>query len=277
MNPNVDIPWQKIYDFTLTCGHVHELKDFSAEILYGLRDLCDFDQSLVYFLDGNGKIYNQFLLNIDKQWSTLYLEYYAKTAKGYYKPLKNLRENPAKPTINIRTWKKETPTEFVSNYIRSRGLNYSLGFALFDINGRPRTIFALDKTKDANFTATEFMTLSLVVPQLNNLHKNFFLSAVTATGCGSALLGNNRPDSSGSLKLSICCARVFRRLSSVSRFISPSLPPINTSLISIRRCMFPTSRNSLSVCWLKIDPNNFDGPPGTAITKVIAVPGGHSI
>lgn len=66
------------------------------------------------------------------------------------------------------------PTEFVSNYIRSRGLNYSLGFALFDLNGRPRTIFALDKTKEANFTATEFLTLSLVVPQLNNLHKHFF-------------------------------------------------------------------------------------------------------
>lgn len=174
MHPNVEIPWQKIYDFTLTCGHVHELKAFSTEILDGLRDLCDFDQSLVYFLDGNGKIYNQYLLNIDKQWSTLYLEYYAKTANGFYKPLKTLRENPTKPTINIRTWKKEVPTEFIANYIRSRSLNYSLGFALFDINGRPRTIFALDKTKDENFTDAEFMTLSLVVPQLNNLHKNFF-------------------------------------------------------------------------------------------------------
>ena len=104
----------------------------------------------------------------------MYLEYYAKTANGYCKPLKNLRENPTKPTINIRTWKKEMSTEFVSNYIHSRGLNYSLGFVLFDTNGRPRTLFALDKTKDANFTDTEFMTLSLVVPQLNNLHKNFF-------------------------------------------------------------------------------------------------------
>lgn len=174
MNPNVAVPWQKIYDFTLTCGQVHELKAFSTEILFGLRDLCDFDQSLVYFLDGNGKIYNQYLLNIDKQWSNLYLEYYAKTAKGYYEPLKDLRENPAKPTINVRTWKKEMPTEFVSNYIRSRGLNYSLGFVLFDLNGKPRTLFALDKTKDTNFTDTELMTLSLVVPQLNNLHKYFF-------------------------------------------------------------------------------------------------------
>ena len=71
-------------------------------------------------------------------------------------------------------WEKEPPTEFVSNYIHPRGVKYSLGFALFDLNGKPRTLFALDKTKDENFTETEFMTLSLAVPQLNNLHKNFF-------------------------------------------------------------------------------------------------------
>jgi len=174
MHPNMEIPWQKIYDLTLTCGNMHELKAFSTEILSGLKELCDFDQSLVYFLDGNGKIYNQYLLNIDKQWSTMYLEYYSKTEHGGYITLKNLRENPAKPTIRIRTWKEEVSSEFFTNYIRSRGLKYSLGFVLFDINGRPRTLFALDKTKGENFTDTEFMTLCLIVPLLNNLHKNFF-------------------------------------------------------------------------------------------------------
>jgi len=174
MNTNVNIPWQKIYEFILTCGNEHDLKAFSAEILVGLGALCDFDQSLVYFLDGNGKVYNQYLHNIDKQWSTMYLEYYSKSKTGYYSLVKNLRENPAKPTINIRAWEKEPPTEFVSNYIHPRGVKYSLGFALFDLNGKPRTLFALDKTKAENFTETEFMNLSLAVPQLNNLHKNFF-------------------------------------------------------------------------------------------------------
>ncbi|MBU4438005.1 MAG: helix-turn-helix transcriptional regulator [Acetobacterium sp.] len=104
----------------------------------------------------------------------MYLDYYSKSKNDYYSLVKNLRENPTKPTINIRAWKKEPTTEFVSNYIHPRGVKYSLGFALFDINGKPRTLFALDKTKDENFTDTEFMTVSLAVPQLNNLHKNFF-------------------------------------------------------------------------------------------------------
>jgi len=122
MNTNLNIPWQKIYEFTLSCGNVHELKAFSVEILSGLGELCYFDQSLVYFLDGNGKVCNQYLMNIDKKWSTMYLEYYSKTENGSYSPVKNLRENSTKPTINIRAWKNEPSTEFVSNYIHSRGL-----------------------------------------------------------------------------------------------------------------------------------------------------------
>ena len=30
MKANTDIPWKKIYDFTLSCGNVHELKSFSV-------------------------------------------------------------------------------------------------------------------------------------------------------------------------------------------------------------------------------------------------------
>lgn len=175
LNINVNIPWQKIYDFTLSCGNVHELKDFSIEVVSGLKQLCEFDQSLVYFLDGNGKVYNQYLMNIDKHWSTMYLQYFSKIENGRYNLMKSLQENPAKDSINIKEWGNEPPTtEFISNYIRCRGLKYSLGFTLFDINGKPRTFFALDKTKDKKFTDSEFMTLCLAVPQLNNLHKKFF-------------------------------------------------------------------------------------------------------
>lgn len=182
MNTNLSIPWQKIYDFTLSCGNVHELKDFSVEILSGIRELCHFDQALVYFLDGNGKVSNQYLMNIDKKWSTIYLEYYSKTEIGYFSFVNNLREKPAKPAINIREWKKEPSTEFVSNYIHSRGVKYSLGFALFDIHGKPRTLFALDKIKDENFTDNEFIALCLAVLQLNNLHKKFFCQQISRRG-----------------------------------------------------------------------------------------------
>lgn len=190
MKNNLDIPWQKIYNFTLSCGNVHELKSFSIKILYGLKDLCNFDQSLVYFLDGNLKVYNQYLMNIDKQWSTLYLEYYSKTENGCYSLARDRRENPTKPTISVKSWEKEPTTEFVSNYIRSRGLKYSLGFALYDINGMPRTVFALDKTKNENFTDDEIMALCLAIPLLNNLHKNFFCQQAIQQGLDQISLEN---------------------------------------------------------------------------------------
>jgi len=182
MNTNVNIPWKKIYDFTLSCGNVHEWKSFSINVLYGLSELCNFDQSLVYFLDGNGKVCNQYLMNIDKQWSTLYLGYFSKTDNGCYSLEKSLQEAHNKPIVNIRAWEKESSTEFVPNYIRLRGLKYSLGFTLYDINGLPRSVFALDRTKDENFTDDELMALYLAVPQLNNLHKKFFSHQISRQG-----------------------------------------------------------------------------------------------
>jgi len=169
-----NIPWEKIYAFTLSCGNIHDRKAFSIEVLNGLQKLCVFDQALAYFLDSNGKVCNQYLMNIDKHFSTLYLEYYSKADNGRYSLIRDFDEDPAKPLINIRTWKKEPHTEFTTNYIRSLGIYYSLGFVLFDLNGKPRTLFALDKKHDENFAEVELSALSLAVPQLNNLHKNFF-------------------------------------------------------------------------------------------------------
>lgn len=182
MNTNVNIPWQKIYKFILSCGSMNDTRAFSISILNNLKELCNFDQSLIYFLDGNRKVYNQYLMNIDKQWSTMYLEYYSKVENGRYALRKSPRESPGKPTINIIEWKKEPSTEFVPNYIRPRGLKYSLGFFLCDINGIPRTVFALDKTKDEKFSYNEVIILSLLVPLLNNLHKNYFYQQTTRQG-----------------------------------------------------------------------------------------------
>lgn len=174
MRRNADVPWEKIYNFILYCGNVHELNLFSVKILSGLTELCRFDQALFYFLDGNGKVCSHHLMNIDEQWSTMYLGYYSKIEDGRYGLSRVMQEASAKPTINIRAWKQEPSNKFICDYIYPRGLKYSLGFVLFDINGMPRTVFSLDKTKDENFTDKEFTALCLAVPQLNNLHKKFF-------------------------------------------------------------------------------------------------------
>lgn len=174
MDTDLFIPWQKIYDFIISCGNTHDVKSFSIKVLSDIGELCDFDQALVYYLDGNRKVCNQYLVNIDKKWSNMYLEYYYRTDDSRFSLFKDVRENPTKPTINIRSWEEETSSEFVPDYIRSKGIKYSLGFVLYDINGMPRTVFALDRKKNENFTEDEFNALSLAIPQLNNLHKKFF-------------------------------------------------------------------------------------------------------
>jgi len=176
-----DIPWEKIYNFILTCGSAHELNLFSAKILSGLEELCRFDQALVYFLDGNGKVCNQYLMNIDEQWSAMYLGYYSKIENGRYAVAKPVRETST-PMVNIREWEHEPCSRFICDYIYPRGLKYSLGFALFDMNGMPRTVFALDRTNDEEFTDKEFSALWLAIPQLNNLHKAFFYGQTCKRG-----------------------------------------------------------------------------------------------
>ena len=182
MKANSDIPWEKIYNLVLTCGNAHDLKLFSAEILAGIRELCYFDQALIYFLDGNRKVCNQYLLNIDEEWSTMYLGYYSKIENGRYGVSRDMREYSTKPPVNIRSWKNEPLSKFICDYIFPRGLTYSLGFTLFDMNGMPRSMFALDRTKDVKFTDKEITSLCLLVPQLNNLHKSFFYGETRRQG-----------------------------------------------------------------------------------------------
>lgn len=166
--------YKQVYDFVLACGRAETPKQFAREVMGNLSRLCSFDEGLVYFLDGNGKVYNQYLLNIDASWSTKYLEYYANTDGGRFSCLKGPREDKPKNEVNIRDWKHERSQEFVPDYIHPRRLKYSLGFSLRDLNGVSRLVFAMDRTRDESFSMGEYYNLSLAVPLLNHLHKNYF-------------------------------------------------------------------------------------------------------
>lgn len=174
MTSKQSIPWQAIYDFVLSCGKCNDIYSFSSEILSKIQSLCQFDQALVFTLSDNSKVCNQFLVNIDERWSDLYLSYYLLTDNGRYNVEKRVQHYPAQPTVNLMTWENEPSNEFVPHYIQPRGLKFSLGFALYDQNGRPRSVFALDKTKNENFTYQEYIALNMALPLLNNLHMKFF-------------------------------------------------------------------------------------------------------
>lgn len=168
------VSYKRVYDFLLACGQARSPKNLAVEIISNMRTLCAFDEALVYFMDGNGKVCNQYLVNIDESWSAMYLEYYAHTEQQRYSCLSDVRENTNKFLVNIREWERESSSEFVPNFIRPRRLKYSIGFSLFDINGVQRIIIALDRTRDEIFSKEEYLNLTAAVPQLNNLHKNFF-------------------------------------------------------------------------------------------------------
>ena len=169
------VPWEKLYHVVLACGNIHELQPFCIQSLYALRQLCQFDQALIYFLDGNGEITNQHLFNIEEHWSNLFLQYYSRVKNPAYNVRSRVwRESSTTPVMNIHEWKNEPHGEFVRDYIGPLGIKCSLGFPLFDVNGVPRTVFALDKIREERFTEQELTNLKLVIPQLNNLHKKFF-------------------------------------------------------------------------------------------------------
>jgi DNA-binding CsgD family transcriptional regulator len=172
-------PWDRLYRFINKCGSNHDLLRFSAAILEGISDFVRFDRGLVYFLDGNGHIHNQYLLNFKDSWSNLYLDYYSKASFSEFSiDKRNIRETPGRPYIDIIRWYEQPVTEFVSDYIQAQALQLSLGFVLFDLNGLPRIAFALDRMTREEFTEDELDILYIVVPSLNNLHKNFYAKPV---------------------------------------------------------------------------------------------------
>ena len=173
---NVDeVYWEELHHFIGICGNSHNPRSFAIDILENISNLCPFDQGLAFFIDGNGKICGQELRGIDEKIIKSYIEYYADVENKEFSEFSSHRErNPNVPTINVRDWKSETSTEFIPNYIMPRGLKYSCGFALYDLNGNPRTIFSLDRLTPNQFTNGELYNLKLAVVMLNNLHKNFY-------------------------------------------------------------------------------------------------------
>lgn len=174
MEANSSIPWEKIYHLTLSLGNIHDMDTFCTNLLLKLQEICPYDQGLIYFLDTNGKVYKQYLANINEQWSQMYLTYYSDIAQQNFSISRGLKENRIQPAVTLIDWEIQPKDEFIIEYIFRRGLKCSLGFSLTDLNEIPRTVFALDRTHGRKFSEKENNLLQLVVSQVNNLYKNFY-------------------------------------------------------------------------------------------------------
>lgn len=245
MKNTPEIPWEKIYQFTLACGQEHEPKAFTVQVVKSLPALCGFDRATVYYFDAAGKVCDQYLSDNDEDWSALYLEYYSNYQQGRYSLRRRLKEDPSKPAISLRDWMNEPPNEFITTFIRPRNLRYSLGFCLFDNHGLTRRLFCLDRKTDPNFSKDEVAALALAVPQLNNLFKNLHYSPVSQGSSEqicweTACLTPRESDIANLLCQGLTPAHI-------SQLLHISLPTANKHIAHIYKKMQVSSRQQLLV------------------------------
>jgi DNA-binding CsgD family transcriptional regulator len=211
--------WHQIYDCVLNCGTNHSPKEFAEGLLKNIRPLCDFDAALIYSYDGNGNVQDQYLMNIDEHWSSIYLDYYSEVEDGRFSYHRRLVGNDANASYHIRDWGKEQSNEFIPNVIRPRGLRYSLGFSLNDLNGIQRLTIALDRTRSQPFSSSEQYNISLVLPLLSNLYQNFYFQRTSPGG------------NEGAKRSMMETAGLTDRESQVANMICQGVSPANISRV----------------------------------------------
>lgn len=167
--------YKRIYDIVLSCSFSHTIREFAISICNELQEVCPYDEAMVFFMNGNQEICDQYLVNVSESWSNLYLEYYAQMENFPYRINVCKREKKDCIVLHQRNWTKAENSEFVQNYIRQRELKYSIGFNMYDLHGLPRIVFAFDRTREQKFTAAECRDLSLAIPLLNNIYKKFYV------------------------------------------------------------------------------------------------------
>ena len=171
--------WKNVYDFVKACGSIHEPYEFCVQTLLHLKQIIGFDQGLILFLDKSRKIMNQYLLNIDKDWNRMYLEYYSRSKDIRFNLFTEEEEQADGANIRTIDWEQVPLDEFIVDYIRIRELRYSLCFTLFDLDGSVRAAFSMDRTGLAEpFSDDDIQWLRLIVPPISNLYKNFYASAL---------------------------------------------------------------------------------------------------
>ena len=176
--------WKDAFEFCQSCGSIHDPREFAAEVMVRLQKYCIFQKGIIFFFDSNGKVFDRYLFNRDDKWARLYLEYYSKMELGknaHYSIYTPDRESARNCRAIVTSWDEEhSGEEFIANYIRPQGLRHSLGYLLCDNNDRPRAVCSLDKLDSEGFSREEVAFIDLILPQLNNLYKNFFSYQLSA-------------------------------------------------------------------------------------------------
>ena len=134
-----------------------------------------FDEAVVFYLNGNLKITDYYLYNINPKWMSLYLGYYSNADRGAYGLVQRDLDNL--DGVYVHQWSFEQSGEVIPDYIRPRNLVSTLGFPMRDATDRIRTIFALDRLSDAPYTDWEIETVKSIRELLKLFHRLLFTRA----------------------------------------------------------------------------------------------------
>lgn len=238
-------PWEQIYHITLACGNVHEKRDFAVEVLNQFLAVCSFDEALIYFFNENGAVMDQYLWNIDERWSSIFLQYYTKVKDFPYTVYRPWKEASNVPVLLIHDWRMEPKSEFLRDYIHPRGIWHSLGFVLTDMNGMPRTVFSLDRTSVRPYDEKELGILNLLIPPINNLHKNFFCQETNYRRISSIAWNTTELTKREIEVANLLCQGVSPR--NISRTLNIEITTTNKHIANIYKKMQVSSRQELMV------------------------------
>ena len=174
-------PWKEIYDLALECFKAQDVKGFAVSVITELHQLIAFDEAIVFFLDGNKKVEDYYLYNMNPKWMDLYMSYYSQSDSGAYGI--SQRNLDAMDDVYIHEWDIEASREFVPDYIRPRHLVSSLGFPLRDLTGSVRTIIVLDRLTAPIFSEEDKERVMKIQALLSKYHKLL---------CRQPLIGEDR-------------------------------------------------------------------------------------
>jgi DNA-binding CsgD family transcriptional regulator len=168
-----EIPWVKINHFLLHSEKPYEPKSFSEQIIKKLYSLIPYDQARVFLVNGNDKVYDSILVEVEQQWDDAYRQYFSSIENGRYS-LSNQMVGGS-PILGIDggvvDWSKNKVDEFLENYIKPQGIRYSVGFRLKDTDNTTKSIFCLDRMGYCGFSEHEIEIISIVFPHLENLFR----------------------------------------------------------------------------------------------------------
>ena len=167
--------FEKLNEFILQCGNVHESYHFCINTLEQLAEIIPFDQGRIYFLNDQFAIFDEYLIGVNPSVTRDYREHYSKLESNRY-AISN-RHSMNKGIPGKIDWSLVPDSDqFVREHLRPQNIHYSTGIQLPDLNGIPKVLFCLDRTGNVQYSDAEIDALKFLCAHLSNLYQNFYAS-----------------------------------------------------------------------------------------------------